>query len=114
MLFYYYRVALTSFFRTEVIYITSVIALWAPVCSPYLDHYIVYYYPDPEQGDTRKRQANEQKAVFPTGSTSGVIRGLEVGQHYLFSLAVVLNISGVAFEGERTKPVPPGKILYHL
>ena len=76
--------------------------------SPYLDHYIVYYYPDPDQSDRKKRQVNEQKAVFPAGSTSGVIAGLEEGQNYLFSLAVVFNISRTLFEGERTKPVPPG------
>ena len=80
--------------------------------SPYLHHYIVYYYSDPEQSHRRKRQINEQQAVFPAGSTSGVIGGLEEGQDYLFSLAVVFNINGNLFEGEGTKPAPPGSVLY--
>ena len=36
-------VAIISRFRTEIIYITSVVSLWTPVDSPYLYHYIVYY-----------------------------------------------------------------------
>ena len=106
--------AITILFRTEIINSTSVISLWAPVNGPYLDHYAVYYYTDPDQSDSRKRQINEQKAVFPAGSTSGVIGGLEEGQNYLFSLAVVFNISGKLFEGERTKSAPPGSQSYAI
>ena len=100
--------AITSLFRTETITSTSVLSLWAPVDSLFLDHYIVYYYPDPDQSDRKERQINEQRAVFPAGRTSGVIGGLEEGQDYLFSLAVVFNISGELLEGERTKSAPPG------
>ena len=100
--------ALVTHFSTERINSTSVRAMWSEVNSPYLDHYTVYYYPDPDTSNRRKRQNNEQMAVFPADMTSGVVGELEEGRDYLFSLAVTLNISGQLFEGERTEPIPPG------
>ena len=85
--------------------------MWSEVDSPYLNHYTVYYYPDPDTSSRRKRQNNEQMAVFPADVTSGVIGELEEGRDYLFSLAVTLNINGQLFEGERTEPMPPGCVL---
>ena len=101
--------AVVSLFRTDMINSTAVIASWTPVDSPYLDHYTVYYYLDPDQSDKEKRQSSQQTIVFPVGSSSGVIGGLKEGQDYLFSLAVTFNINGQLFEGrERTEPAPPG------
>ena len=97
-----------SLFRTDIINSTSVIASWTPVDSPYLDHYTVYYYPDPAQSGRRKKQSKQPIAVFPAGSSSGVVGGLEEGQDYLFSLAVTFSINGQLFEGERTEPAPLG------
>ena len=82
--------------------------MWFEVDSPYLDHYTVYYYPNPAQNGGGKRQDNEQIAEFPAGKSFGVIGGLEEGQDYLFSLAATINISGQMFEGQRTEPAPPG------
>ena len=87
---------------------TAVRAVWSEVDSPYLDHYTVYYYPDPTQSSRRKRQDSEQMVSFPAGITSGVIEGLEEGQDYLFSLAVTFSLDGELFEGERTEPAPLG------
>ena len=84
-------------------------ASWTPINSPYLDHYTVYYYyPSPDQSGQRKRQNNQQVAVFPAGSSSGVIGGLVEEQNYLFSLAVMFNIKEQLFQGKKTEPVPPG------
>ena len=100
--------AVTDQFSTEMINSTAVSAMWTPVNSPNLDHYTIYYYPDPDQSSRRKRLSNEQNATFPAGSSSGVIGGLVEGQHYLFSLAVTFNINGQLLEGERTMPARPG------
>ena len=100
--------AVVCLFRTDVISSTSVNTSWTPVDSPYLDHYTVYYYPDPDQSGRRKRQHMLKIEEFPAGSSSGVIGGLEEGQDYLFSLAVSFSINGQLFEGERTEPAPPG------
>ena len=100
--------AITSQFSTKRINSTAVLAMWTVVDSTYLAHYTVYYYPDPDQSGRRRRQNNEQMAVFPAGSSSGEIGGLEEGQDYLFSLAVTFSINGQLFEGERTKPAPLG------
>ena len=100
--------AVTRLFSTEIINSTAVRAMWFEVESPYLDHYTVYYYPDPAQNGWRKRQNNENMAEFPAGMSFGVIGGLEEEQEYLFSLAVTFNISGQTFEGQRTEPAPPG------
>ena len=82
---------------------------WTPVDSPYLDHYTVsYYLASPDQSGRKKRQNNQQLAVFLAGSSSGVIGGLEEGQNYLFSLAVTFNIKGQLFQGKKTEPAPPG------
>ena len=103
-------VAIVNIFRTDIVNSTSVKASWAPIDSPYLDHYTVYYcyYPSPDQNGRRKRQNNQQLAVFPAGSSSGAIGGLDEGQNYLFSLAVTFNIKGKLFQGKKTEPAPPG------
>ena len=102
-------VAIVNLFRTDVVNGTSVKASWTLIDSPYLDHYIVYYYyPRPDQSGRRKRQNNQQLAVFPAGSSSGLIGGLDEGQNYLFSLAVMFNIKGELFQGKKTEPAPPG------
>ena len=102
-------IAIVSLFRIDFVNSTSVKASWSPINSPYVDHYTVYYYyPSPDQSGRSKRQNNQQLAVFPAGSSSGVIGGLDEGQNYLFSLAVMFNIKGQLFEGKKTEPAPPG------
>ena len=49
--------------------------------------------------------------TFPAGSSEGVIRGLQDNLGYLFSISVTYAINGVEYEGERTQPIPPGKIF---
>ena len=108
-------VAIVTHFRTDIVNSTSVKASWTPIDSPYLDHYSVYYYyPNPDESGRRKRQNNHQLAVFPAGSSSGVIGGLEEGQNYLFSLAVMFNIKGQLFQGKKTEPAPPGSRIMQL
>ena len=99
---------MTIQFSTERLNSTAVQAMWSEVVSEYVDHYTVYYYPNPAQNDRRKRQNNEQMVVFPAGSSSGVIGGLNEEQDYLFSLAITFIISGELFEGERTDSVSIG------
>ena len=100
--------AVTAEFSTERINSTAVIVMWTEVHSDFLDHYTVYYNSDPDQNDRRKRQNNEQSAIFLAGSSSGVIGGLDEEHNYLFSLAVTFKINGLLFEGERTEPVSIG------
>ena len=100
--------AVTSEFSTIRINSTAVRAMWSKVDSDFVDHYTVYYYPNPAQNGNRKRNNNEQMATFPAGSSSGVIGGLDKEQDYLFSLSVTFNVSGQLFEGERTDPVEIG------
>ena len=108
-----FSVAIVNLFTTDIVNSTSVNASWTPIDSPYLDHYTVYYYyPNPDQSGRRERQNNHQLAVFPAGSSFGVIGGLEEGQNYLFSLAVMFNINGQLFEGKKTEPAPPGKKVF--
>ena len=60
--------ALIELFNTKIINSTAVQAMWFEVESPHLDHYTVYYYPNPAQnGGGRKRQSNHQMTAFPAG-----------------------------------------------
>ena len=95
-------------FSTEVINSTAVRAMWFEVESPYLDHYTVYYYSNPDQNGGRKRQSNDQMATFPAGRCFGMIGGLEEEQQYLFSIAAIIKINGKMYEGRRTEPASPG------
>ena len=95
-------------FSTEIINSTAVRAMWFEVESPHLDHYTVYYYPNPAQNGGSKRQSNEQLAMFPAGRSFGVIGGLEEEQEYLFSIAVIVLINEQINGGERTEPVSQG------
>ena len=100
--------AVIKLFTTEVINSTTVRAMWFEVENPWIDHYTVYYHPNPAESGGRKRQNNEQSAIFPTGRSFGVIGGLQVEQAYLFSIASVFLINGKIYEGQRTEPAPPG------
>ena len=50
--------------------------------------------------------------IFPAVSNEGVIGGLQDNLNYFFSLSVTYEINGVDYEGERTQPISPGKILF--
>ena len=82
--------------------------MWFEVESPHLDHYTVYYYPNPAQNGRRKRQSSEQLVIYPAGKCFGVIGGLDEDKEYLFSIAANILINGKIYEGQRTKPAPPG------
>ena len=88
--------------------------MWFEVEIPYLDHYAVYYYPNPAHNGRRKRPSNQQLAMFPAGSSFGVIGGLVEEQEYLFSIAAIFLINGQVYEGQRTEPVPAGEKLCSL
>ena len=100
--------AVIKLFTTEVINSTAVRAMWFEVESPYLDHYTVYYYPNPGQSGGKKRQSNDQITTFSAGMSLGVIGGLDEDKEYLFSIAAIFLINGKIYEGERTEPAPPG------
>ena len=106
--------AVISGFSTVRINSTAVRAMWSKLDSDFVDHYTVYYYPDPAQNGSRKRNNNEQMATFPAGSSSGVIGGLNKEQDYLFSLSVAFNVNEQLFEGERTDPVEIGWMTCNL
>ena len=108
MFFIIMSLAEIELFITKIINSTAVRAMWFEVESPYLDHYTLYYYPNPAQNGGRKRQSNEQLAMFPAGMSFGVIGGLEEEQKYTFSVAAIILINGQLYEGERTEPAPPG------
>ena len=81
--------------------------MWQPITAPEVKHYTVYYI----STSKHKRQSDMGKKTFPAGSNEGVIGGLQDNLNYLFSLSVTYEINGVDYEGERTQPIPPGKIL---
>ena len=108
MFFIIMFLALIELFSTKIINSTAVRAMWFEVESPHLDHYTVYYYPNPAHNGGRKRQSNDQVTTFPAGMSFGVIGGLEEEQEYLFSIAAILLINGKIYEGKRTEPAPPG------
>ena len=50
--------------------------------------------------------------VFPSDTTEGLIGGLDPNLNYLFSISTSFNTNGIIYEGERTQPIPPGKLLH--
>ena len=58
--------------------------------SAYLDHYTVYYYPNPAHIGGSKMENNEKLTMFPAGRSFGVIGGLDEEQEYLFSIAAII------------------------
>ena len=89
---------------------TAVLAMWQPITAPEVKHYTVYYI------STSKcnRQSDIANKTFPVGSSEGVIGGLQNNLIFLFSLSVTYEINGVDYEGERTQPLPPGKIFINF
>ena len=89
---------------------TAVLAMWQPITAPEVKHYTVYYI------STSKcnRQFDMDNKTFPAGSNEGVIGGLQDYLIFLFSLSVTYEINGVDYEGERTQPIPPGKIFINF
>ena len=108
MCFVILSLAVIKVFSAEIINSTTVRTMWFEVDSPNLDHYTVFYYPNPAQNGEKNRQGNEKMAEFPADESFGVIGGLEQEQDYLFSIAVTININGKIFLGQRTNPAPPG------
>ena len=49
-----------------------------------------------------------------SASSEGLIGGLQDNLNYLFSLSVTYEINGVDYEGDRTQPISPGKILFNF
>ena len=103
-----FSIAVVELFNSKVMNSTAVRAMWFELESHFLDHYTIYYYPDPAQTGHTKGGSHEQMATFPAGKSSGVIGGLEEGQEYLFSIAAIILINGKIYEGQRTEPAPPG------
>ena len=84
--------------------------MWLSITAPEVKHYIVYYISTTKH----KRQFDIGNKTFPAGSSEGVIGGLQDNLNYLFSLSVTYEINGVDYEGERTQPLPPGKIFINF
>ena len=105
--FILFFIARVSGFKVTKINNTAVLAMWQPITAPEVKHYTVYYI------STSKcnRQSDMDNKTFPAGSNEGVIGGLQDNLNYLFSLSVTYEINGVNYEGERTQPLPPGKIF---
>uniref|UniRef100_A0A1X7T0F1 Fibronectin type-III domain-containing protein n=1 Tax=Amphimedon queenslandica TaxID=400682 RepID=A0A1X7T0F1_AMPQE len=87
---------------------TAVIAVWSSV--PGASHYTVYYE-STSSSSRKKRQAETGMRVFPGDTTEGLIGGLDPNLSYLFSISTSFNVNGIIYEGERTRPIPPGLIL---
>lgn len=83
---------------------TTVVLIWKPIDSSYVDHYTVYYYPELTHNSRMKRQVRDEKqvSVFQARTSSGVIRELAEGETYLFSIAVTFIINGQLYEGDNT------------
>ena len=89
---------------------TAVLVTWQPITVQEVKHYTVYYISTSECN----RQSDMSNKTFPAGSSEGVIGGLQDNLNYLFSLSVTYEINGVDYEGERTQPIPPGKIFINF
>ena len=84
--------------------------MWQPITTPEVKHYTVYYI----STSKHKRQSDMGNKSFPVSSNEGVIGGLQDNLDYLFSISVTYEINGVNYEGERTKPISPGKTLVYI
>ena len=84
--------------------------MWQPITVQEVKHYIVYYISTSECN----RQSDMSNKTFPVGSSEGIIGGLYDNLIFLFSLSVTYEINGVDYEGERTQPIPPGKIFINF
>ena len=82
-----------------------VLAMWQPITAPEVKHYTVYYV----STSKHKRQSDIGNRTFSSGSSEGIIGGLQASLEYLFSLSVTYEINGVEYEGERTQPISFGK-----
>lgn len=100
-------------FDVKALNSTAVITSWASVNSSYVDHYTVYYTNNSVEGIGQIQNTEVMMAMFPAGSSSGVIGGLEVGQTYLFSLTVTYDIGGLMYEGDKTDHFQFGTCLLH-
>ena len=96
-------IARVSGFNITKISNTAVLAMWQPITAQEVKYYTVYYI-------STKRQSDMSNKTFPAGSSEGVIGGLQDNLNYLFSLSVTFEINEIDYEGERTQPIPPGKI----
>ena len=106
LIFILSSIAIVSGFNITKISSTAVLVMWQPITAQDVKHYTVYYI----STSKRKRQSDMGKKTFPAGSSEGVIGGLQDNLNYLFSISVTYEINGVDYEGERTQPIPPGKI----
>ena len=88
---------------------TAVRAEWGSVTRA--SHYTVYYE-STSSSSRKKRQVDTGMRVFPGDTTEGLIGGLDPNLNYLFSISTSFNINGIIYEGERTQPIPPGKLLH--
>ena len=100
-------IARVSGFNITKISNTAVLAMWQPITAQEVKYYTVYYI-------STKRQSDMSNKTFPAGSTEGVIGGLQDNLDYLFSLSVTFEINEIDYEGERTQPIPPGKICINF
>ena len=67
-----------------------------------IDHYIVAYSPMFQDG---KSQDRENRVVFDSSTTSGIINNLQAGDVYSFQVYAIVTVDGRLLEGERSTPV---------
>ena len=108
--FILFSIARVSGFNVMKINNTAVLGMWQPIIAPEVKHYTVYYI----STSKLKRQFDMGNKTFPAGSSEGVIGGLQDYLIFLFSLSVTYEINGINYEGERTQPLPPGKIFINF
>ena len=81
--------------------------MWSSVTGA--SHYTVYYE-STSSSSRKKRQVDTGMRVFPGDTTEGLIGGLDPNLNYLFSISTSFNINGIIYEGERTLPIPSGRV----
>ena len=67
-----------------------------------IDYYTVIYSPMFREG---KRQDEENRVLFESPTTSGVISNLKAGDMYRFQVYATVKVDGRLLEGERSTPV---------
>ena len=105
--FYLSFIARVSDFNLTKISKTAVLAMWQSITAPEVKHYTLYYISTKHKG-----QSDMGNKTFPTGSSRGIIRGLQDNLNYLFSLSVTYKINGIDYEIERIQPISPGKTFF--
>lgn len=91
--------------EVETLSDTSVRVSWTPLDSQDVEGYQVFYSIVSDSSSSRRRQVGGEASVVFLGSnvSSGVIEGLDQQAEYQFQVAVVITVSGLVREGQRSE-----------